>query len=88
MKQIWHLPLQHSDVSWKSLDNKGEQISPQKEEGLVSELFGKKDPCEIILFQTSNDSIITNFEIEPLIDRFISIAYENIIITSVFFRRG
>ncbi len=63
MKQLWHLPIQHSPVSWKSFDNKGEEIILQKKNGQVSELYGKKEPSEMIIFQTGDDKITTEFEI-------------------------
>ncbi len=64
MKQLWHLPMQHSAVSWKSISNNKEQITPLKEKGLISELYGKKETCEMIIFQSHDDTIVTEFEIE------------------------
>ncbi len=64
MKQLWHLPLRHLPVSWKSTNKNGKEIISQKKEGFVSELYGKKEPCEIIIFQTSDDTLITKFEIK------------------------
>lgn len=63
IKQLWHLPVRHAIVSWKSTDKTGKQIVLQKNEGQVSELYGKKEPSEIIIFQTNDDNIITEFEI-------------------------
>ncbi|MGH2563406.1 MAG: alginate lyase family protein, partial [Ginsengibacter sp.] len=63
MKQLWHLPLQHIHVLWKSNTKRGERINQQNTEGMVSDLYGKKEPCEMIIFQTKNNDIITEFEI-------------------------
>lgn len=63
MKQLWHLPLQHFPVKWKSVNGNNEEISKQINEGFVSELYGKKEPAEMIIFQTSHDKVITEFEI-------------------------
>ena len=64
MKQLWHLPLQHLSVSWKNTDKKGNQILQHAQEGFVSELYGKKEPCEMIVFSTKDDGIFTKFEIK------------------------
>ena len=64
MKQLWHLPLQHLQVSWKSSDKKGNPLMQQVQEGFVSELYGKKELCEVIVFQTKNDGVFTEFEIK------------------------
>ena len=63
MRQLWHLPLQHFPVKWKSVNGNNEEISKQMNEGFVSELYGKKEPSEMIIFQTTDDEIITEFEI-------------------------
>ncbi|HWH62634.1 MAG TPA: alginate lyase family protein, partial [Ginsengibacter sp.] len=63
MKQLWHLPLQHLSVLWKSVTKNQEQINQQNARGNVSEFYGKKEPCEMIIFQTVNDEISTEFEI-------------------------
>ena len=63
MKQLWHLPLQHPQVLWNSVTKNGQQINQQNEEGYVSELYGKKEPCEMVIFQIAGNEIITEFEI-------------------------
>ena len=63
MRQLWHLPLQHPPVLWKSISKNGEQVSKQNVKGFVSELYGEKKPCEIIIFQANENEIITEFEI-------------------------
>ena len=64
MKQLWHLPMDHFPIIWKSATGNNEEIFPEKSEGYVSELYGKKEPCEMIIFQTKGDRIVTEFEIE------------------------
>ncbi len=64
MKQLWHLPLQHSSILWKCTNENNENIISQKSEGFVSGLYGLKTSCEMIIFQTKHDTIITEFEIE------------------------
>ncbi len=63
MKQLWHLPLQHSQVSWKSFVKNEQSIIRQYAEGFVSELYGKKENCEMVIFQTNENFIRTEFEI-------------------------
>jgi hypothetical protein len=62
MKQLWHLPLHHFPVKWKSKDGNNEAIKEQITEGFVSKLYGKKESCEMIIFQTKDEKIITEFE--------------------------
>jgi Heparinase II/III-like protein/Heparinase II/III N-terminus len=64
MKQIWHLPTQHSPVLWKSTDAHKQTITGKNKEGVVSELYGKKEPCEMVIFQTANEGITTEFVIK------------------------
>ncbi|MDQ2720955.1 MAG: heparinase II/III family protein [Bacteroidota bacterium] len=64
MKQLWHLPNQHSPVLWTSIDKNGQSIVPENKEGHVSELYGKKEACEMIVFQTDQNIIHTEFEIK------------------------
>ena len=64
MKQLWHLPLQHFPIKWKSVNGNNDEIKMQMEEGFVSELYGKKERSEMIIFQAMADKIITYFEIE------------------------
>ncbi len=63
MKQLWHLPLEHFSIRWKSTGGNNEELFPEKMEGYISELYGKKAPCEMIVFQTRGDEIVTEFEI-------------------------
>jgi len=63
MKQLWHLPLQHFPIKWKSNNGNNEAIEEQITGGFISELYGKKEPCEMIIFQTMDKKIITEFEI-------------------------
>jgi len=65
MKQLWHLPLQHSPVLWNSVNENEEQAVGQEMQGFISGLYGTKEPCEIIVFQTFRDAIFTKFEIKP-----------------------
>jgi hypothetical protein len=60
---LWHLPLQHLPVLWKSISKNGEQVTRQNAKGFISELYGEKKPCEIIIFQANENEIITEFEI-------------------------
>lgn len=64
MKQLWHLPPRHLQVAWKSTDRNGRQMLAKDQEGFVSELYGKKEGCEMIIFQSEMDEIITVFEIK------------------------
>jgi hypothetical protein len=64
MRQLWHLPLKHFPVFWKSVNEKNEEISQKKRKGYVSELYGKKEVSEMIVFETPSEEIITEFEIE------------------------
>ncbi|MEO6838216.1 MAG: alginate lyase family protein [Ginsengibacter sp.] len=64
MKQLWHLPLQHFPIRWKSVNENNEEINQDVTQGFVSELYGKKDLSEMIIFQTLDDKIITEFEIK------------------------
>ena len=63
MKQLWHLPLQHFSILWKCTNGKGEEIDARKSEENVSELYGKKEPVEMIVFETKEDSIQIRFAI-------------------------
>jgi hypothetical protein len=63
MKQLWHLPLVHSTVNWESRNDKTNAISSYEQKGVVSSLYGQKEPCEMIVFETKDDEIITEFEI-------------------------
>jgi len=63
MKQLWHLPLKHIPVLWESLNKKNEKMAEQKSTGFVSDLYGRKEPCEMITFQTFEDQVNTLFEI-------------------------
>lgn len=64
MKQLWHLPLQHLPVKWKSVNENNDEIKVDITQGFVSELYGKKDLSEMIIFPTVGNKIITEFEIE------------------------
>ena len=63
VRQLWHLPLKHFKVKWKSSSGKKEKVSEQKQVGQISGLYGNKQPCEIIFFETKESKIITEFEI-------------------------
>jgi hypothetical protein len=63
MRQLWHLPLKHLVVLWKSVDEKNEEISEKKLEGYFSELYGKKEVSQMIVFETHGEEITTEFEI-------------------------
>lgn len=63
MKQLWHLPLHHFPVLWRSWNGKNKSIDGQSSTGYVSPLYGMKEPCEMITFQTFEDEIITEFKI-------------------------
>ncbi len=63
MRQLWHLPLKHFKVEWKSANERKEKVSEQKKEGYISGLYGRKQPCEIVVFETKENKIITEFEI-------------------------
>jgi len=64
MKQLWHLPMQHLPIIWKSADANGQTIAAKNQTGFISELYGRKDECEQIVFETKNEDIITKFEIK------------------------
>ncbi len=64
MKQLWHLPMQHLNVLWSSVDANDHEINAEKKQGFVSPLYGTKQPCEVIVFQTDNYGIFTSVEIE------------------------
>ncbi len=63
MKQLWHLPLKHFMVNWKSVNKKSEKIKEQNQKGYVSGLYGKKEASEMIIFETHCGEIITEFEL-------------------------
>ena len=62
MKQLWHLPLQHFPVVWRSWNIKNESIEGQLSTGYVSPLYGMKERCEMITFQTMENKIVTDIE--------------------------
>lgn len=64
IKQLWHLPLQHLLINWKSVNGNNEEINKQMGEGFISELYGKKEPSEMIIFKSNGSEIISQFEIE------------------------
>ncbi len=64
MKQLWHLPLQHLPVRWKSVNENNEEIKANITQGFISELYGKKELSGRIIFPTVDNKIITEFEIE------------------------
>jgi hypothetical protein len=64
LRQLWHLPLKHLPVLWKSVNEKNEEILEKKQQGLVSELYGKKEVSQMIVFETHSEEITTKFEIE------------------------
>jgi hypothetical protein len=66
MKQLWHLPLKHFPINWKSINEKNERINPEIKEGYVSELYGKKELCEMMVFETNSNHITTQFEIDSI----------------------
>jgi hypothetical protein len=63
MKQLWHLPLHHFPVVWKSWNVKNDNIKGQLSNGYVSPLYGMKERCEMITFQTMENRIVTDIEI-------------------------
>ncbi len=64
MKQLWHLPLQHFPIKWKKVNDDNNEISESRSQGYISELYGEKEPCEVIHFETMNEMIITELRIE------------------------
>jgi hypothetical protein len=62
MKQLWHLPLEHFPVNWRSTDKDYNAITEQEEDGYVSSLYGYKEICEMIIFETDTNQIITEFK--------------------------
>jgi hypothetical protein len=63
MKQLWHLPLPHFPVEWR-IKEVFSSIEKQKKEGSISELYGKKEVSEMVIFETKEDHIFTEFEIK------------------------
>ena len=63
MKQLWHLPLHHLPILWRSWNGKHESIDGQLSKGYVSPLYGMKESCEAITFQTMGNKIVTDIEI-------------------------
>jgi hypothetical protein len=64
IKQLWHLPLQHFLINWKSANEENEEIEKEAREGFISELYGKKEHAEMIIFKANGNRIITKIEIE------------------------
>jgi hypothetical protein len=64
IKQLWHLPLQHFLINWKSANEENEEIEKEAREGFISELYGKKEHAEMIIFKANGNRIITEIEIE------------------------
>jgi hypothetical protein len=63
MKQLWHLPLSHFPVEWIiTMDT--DLIKKQRLEGFYSELYGKKEVSETIIFETKSNHIFTKFVIK------------------------
>jgi hypothetical protein len=63
MKQLWHLPLEHYPVKWESKDVNDNAIDMQVTRGFVSELYGRKEPNEMVIFRSNKKTIFTEFEI-------------------------
>jgi hypothetical protein len=63
MRQLWHLPLKHLGVLWKSVNEKNVEILEKRQQGYISELYGKKEVSEMIVFETKGEEITTEFEI-------------------------
>jgi len=63
MKQLWHLPLQHLPLSFKSVDENKDGLAAQISNGELSQLYGKKEASETIIFETTGDYIFTELVI-------------------------
>lgn len=60
MKQLWHLPIDHFPVKWKS-DGKCQE---EEQEAYISELYGKKEVCEMVVLESTGNHIFTELEIK------------------------
>jgi len=63
MRQLWHLPLNRkSKVIIKAKDEKGTTLSPIKQDGWYSSLYGQKEKTEECNFSSTNNFIDTIIE--------------------------
>jgi hypothetical protein len=64
MKQRWHLPMHHVAVNWESWDSSGKNLQPLFETGAISNLYGKKENSEEIIFTTKANKMKTSFSVK------------------------
>ena len=66
MRQLWHLPLNRKNkVIIKAKDEKGTALSPIKQDGWYSSLYGQKEKTEECNFSSTNNFIDTIIEAGP-----------------------
>ena len=66
MRQLWHLPLNRKNkVIIKAKDEKGTTLSPIKQDGWYSSLYGQKEKTEECNFSSTNSFIDTIIEAGP-----------------------
>ena len=63
MKQLWHLPLAHFPVEWSQKEDMS-VVEKIDKKGFASQLYGKKEETEMLVFQTKEDQIFTEFKIK------------------------
>ncbi len=63
IKQLWHLPLEYTSATFKSMDERGAKLIEENGTAYVSELYGKKEPSQVKIFKTQHNTILTEFQI-------------------------
>lgn len=63
IKQLWHLPFEHRLVKWYAVNGSKRKITPDIQQGLFSSMYGKKENIKIVVFETDEDQISTEFSI-------------------------
>ena len=59
LKQLWHLPKGNNQVVWNSADENNEPVNALASTSYVSELYGSKNPCDVVSFKTTTNQIET-----------------------------
>ena len=59
MKQKWHLPLPNVEIQWESKNDQNNPLQPIFEKGFISNLYGKKEVSEEVIFESVEDRILT-----------------------------
>ncbi len=60
LNQLWHLPKGNNQVVWKCEDEKNQPLNALVSTGSVSELYGSKTPCDILIFSTTTNQVETS----------------------------